>query len=245
MANIQEIVERSIFEKLRLETLALGYIPNINNLGRYPVSGGILTKVAQANWEEDVAAIKNLKGFAIEVFSNSSSFSKGLERVPRIGIITKRITDGDIGLPPGSTIYNDPDNPNQFIKIDNPTESVNMHFDIHLVTGNAVQNRILNQILQIAFGVKRFIPVYNTLTEEKIFIKQYGHYDSPDARDGQEENVYTYEVQDLYIFDESTMRPVVPITEITTDIILGYRSEDIEDYEPKDPYKDKITTIIN
>lgn len=219
--NIQQRVERSIFEVLRKTLLLEGYIPDISNATRYPISGGSLTPTAQSNWDVDLKTIEATNGWAVEIFGSAASDSRGLKRVPRIVIVSKRIIPGEVGLGPGFTYNPDPLNPGSFLKTLNPFEAANMHFDIHLVSMTSSQSRFLNAILSKALSLKKYIPFVDN-PNERFFIKHYNYYDLPDPKDGIEENVYSYEVQDLYQFDDSTVIQVKPITEITTEFIIGY-----------------------
>jgi len=170
------------------------------------------------------------KGFTCGVYGSSTAFSKGEKTTCRIVIIPKRILDGEVGLPPGRNTIPDPDHPGQFLSIINPLTSVNMHFDIHLVSNGQKQSRFLNAILQRAFGQMKYIPFYDK-PGERLFIKYYNYYDVSDTNDSTEENVYSYEVQDLYLLDYSTTTvdpgggtlPISPILEIDTGFIMGYR----------------------
>lgn len=230
--NIEERVERSIFERIRKNVVLEQYLPDISNGTRYPVnSNGALTEAGQNNWLTDCKAIKQAKGFCVDVLGASTTFSKGPKESPRIVIIPKRIIPGDIGFAPGHSYAINPLSPDNFIKLPNPQESANMHFDVHLVSTSVKQSRFLNAILQRTLGLKKYLPFYD-LSTERFFIKYYNYYDVSDTNDSTEENVYSYEVQDLYLFDINNdtidgtgtgVTIISPIYEIDTEFIMGYR----------------------
>ena len=230
--NIEQRIEISLFEKIRKNILAAGYINNIADSTRYPSVNGEFTETAQNNWDADLQTITNTMGFSIEIFGASNNSAKGLKKVPRIVIIPKRIMPGDIGLAPGATYTPNYDSGNNLIsysKTDNPLEAANMHFDIHLISETIAQSRALNAILQISLGQKIYVNFYDDTTNtQRFFIKQYNYYDVPDPKDAIEENVYSYEVQDLYLFDNSTTIAVSPIKQISTNIIIGYSLRDLD-----------------
>lgn len=221
--NIQEVVERSIFAAIGNRLVAEGYLPDITNAGRYPVDGNNLTPIGQENWQTDITTIATSKGFAIELFGCSAGKAKGLKKIPRIVIVPKRIMPGDLGYPPQDfyNIISAPGiTPVVYSKFQYPKESANMHYDIHLVSETQAQLRIMNAILQLVLGQKVYVYLYNDTTQN-FFIKQYNYYDTPDPKDGIEENIYQYEVQDLYLVDISTVT-ISPILSIGLDFVIGY-----------------------
>lgn len=210
--NLQERVERSIFEELRKLLVAEGYLPNITN---YTMGSPSST----AQYHAALEAIVTAKKFAAEVFGHSSSQEKGIKRVPRIAIIPRRILPGDTGAPPEGYITEDPLDPDNFVKIVTSAEAANFQLDIHLVSSTAVQDRFLNAILSKAIGQKRYLKFYDDPTQ-RFFIKQYNYYDLPDTMEGVEEKVYSYEVSDLYLYEEIVNNRIVPTIEITMNTTL-------------------------
>jgi hypothetical protein len=219
--NTQQRVERSIFEVLRKEVVRQGYLPNIEDSVRYPAVDGKFTTIAQENWEADINVIVANKGWALEIFGTSSAFAKGLKRTPRVVIVPKRIMPGDIGMVPGFDYenYGDPNNPWDYNKFPLPDTSANMHFDIHLISSSQQQSRFLNMLISTMLGIRKYIP-FEDNNKDYFFIKHYNYYDISDTNDGMEENVYSYEVQDLYLFPDADKVRIKPITEITTDITV-------------------------
>lgn len=218
--NIQERVERSLFEIMRKLIVAQGYLPDITNAGRYPTSSGNFTNIAQFNWEADIDTIIASKGWVVEIFGTSSLLEKGLKRIPRVVIVPKRILDGEIGVPPGSWYLKTEDGLTykKSLYIDDPA---NLQYDIHLISSSQKQSRFLNLLLSTVIGSKRYIQFYDNVNE-RFFIKSYNYYEISDSRDGEEENVYSFEVRDIYLFEDPTPVDIKPISEITAEVIPGY-----------------------
>lgn len=219
--NIQERVERSLFEVIRLKMVEWQLIPDIADDINYPKDGnGDLTEQGQLNWEAAMQAAPP-EGFWIEIFSNSSPYAKGLKKVPRIVLNSQRIIPGEIGLNPGGTTNRNPLDPDNYIVTTNPLESGNLQIDMHLVSANTKQTRVLNMVLQAALGQKGYKPMHDNIAE-RFFFKQFNHYNLPDPPEGILEEIYSYEVQDLYIFDDapSNIRVVSPIKEITQETLI-------------------------
>lgn len=238
LSDIQERVERSIYEAIRIWLVDNAYLPDISNDGTFPKSGDNLTAPAEAAWLAAMAAVESAKGFASEVFNHSSSHDKGLKRVPRLVIIPRRIMAGDIGLPLGGTISQNPLDPDALLKYQNPPETANLWIDLNLVSKTTQQSRFLNALIAKVIGAKRFLQFYDN-PNERFLMKQINYYDLPDPPEGIQENVYSYEVQDLYLFDkgEGSGSPVSMIKEITLQsTLLDYQSKVAADGTIIGPY---------
>lgn len=215
LSNIQELVERSIYEVIRNLLVTEGYLPDIKNPAFIKDVKGNLVPTSETAWQAAITQITNIQSFSAELFGASSSQSKGLKRTPRIALNSGKIMVGDLGLPPGQTISKNPLSPNEYRKFDNPLESSTVQIEIHCVSDTIKQERFLNAIIGKALGQKRYIPFIGST--DKFFTKYITQYDIPDAQEGINENVYVYEAQDLYLFDEgnNSGSPISLITEIT------------------------------
>lgn len=221
LSNLQELLERSIFEQLRLVLVAEGYLPDITDNARYPFVNDLMTATAQANWDTDLATIKAAKGFAIELFGYSSSDAKGTKKVPRITIETARSMPSEIGAPMDGIYMENPENNATLLKQALPFRASNFDFDIHLVANTARQIRVLNAVLGKALDRVKFIP-YLTLPAETFFIEQFNYFDIPDTIEGIEEKVYSYRVPDLYdVKEEALIIPKMREITIQTELLRG------------------------
>lgn len=214
LTDIQELVERSIYEQIRLVLVREGYIPDITQVAN------------RAEFDLDLSEIENAKGFAVELFNNGSSQSKGTKKVPRIAMVGRRVLVGEIGNAPEKIYEKDPLNPNSIISVTPAPETDHLQLDIHLVSNTAKQERFLNAVIAAALKTRSYIPFVNDPTgKSKFFLRQFNYYDLPDAIEGIAEMVYSYEVTDLYLFQgniESTNVPLIQeITMETTLIQLG------------------------
>lgn len=211
--NVQERVERSIYEAIRKVLVSEGYLPDITTFQPSTLPN-------QTSYDAAVDAVQVAKGFAADVFGTGSQLSKGEEKVPRIVIITRRIMPGDIGTWINPQYSRNPLNPDAIIKTKAPYKSTDMHIDISTVAGNAKQDRFLHAIIAKALGgAMGFVDVYDTTSNEKFFIKQFNYYDLPDNEKGIQKRVYSYEVPDLYLTDGITSS-VSFIKEITVETTL-------------------------
>lgn len=214
---IQQDVQRSIFEAIRLVCVAEGYTPDITTyLGN------------QAGWDAALKTIVTNKGFAIEIFGSSSNQAKGIKKVPRITIHPKRIITGDVGLDPYQGVARkDPNDPNKWIRFKPPHDYHNSHFDIHLVSDTGDQDVVLNAILFAALGNKKFIPLINTNPVQLFYIEQTDYFDTFDLPEGNNEKITSFRVPDLMIGIEDEV-DVALINEINVDIQATDDPDDID-----------------
>lgn len=219
--NIQERVERSIFEAIRLQLVSKGWCADIANIAYH----GPDDKINQANWDLALSTIRANRGFAIEIFGHSSSQSKGTRKTPRITIITRRVMPGDIGQPVDGGFFSNPTNPLEVIKVQVPFQSSDIGIDINLTWSTSAQDRVLHQIINVVIGSMAFLPMYDDPTS-LFFIKQYTYQDIPDTIEGETEKIYSYEIPDLYLSDGITKRTVAPIKEIDVEISGALNKED-------------------
>lgn len=227
--NLQQRVERTLFELLRQRIVVEGYLPDITNAIRYPTIVGQFTELAQSNWDNDIKDLVTAKNWVIEIFGTSSANSKSLKKAPRIVIVPKRIMPGDIGMGPGFS-YLQLGTTDQFSKTPFPDESADMQFDIHLITCSQEQSRFCNALLAVVFGQKRYQQFFDN-PNERFFMHHYNYYDVSDTNDGIEENVYSYEIKDLFLFDTSSIT-VTAIKEIKTELIIGYTIDNQGNEQP-------------
>ena len=214
LSDIESKVEQSIFEMLRLVTVAEGYLPDITS-GLYGNSG-----TGNTNWERACLDVIANKGFIVEVFGYSSPKEKGRVETPRITVISRRTKLGDVGNPVNPLIVAKAQNPTEYRAIRRPILSVNMQVDIELVASSSKQIRILNAIVNEALGTMAFIPFIGT--EDKFFLRQFNYYDLLDPDSSLIVKAYSYEIKDLYLTNIKVVQEDVPkITEITVETKIG------------------------
>lgn len=219
--NIQEKIEKSLYESIRLILVQWEYLPDIAQFGLSPWLPNSDHIATQAQWDEAISTIRNTFGFAIEVFGHGSSQAKGLKKVPRIVISPKRLVPGDIGTLVGNTIVNHPTN-GGFVYSSIPQQSMHFQIDIHLVANTAQQDRVLHSVIAAAFGPMKYLRLYDN--SGNFFIRQYAYYDLPNQAEGIEEKVYSYEVTDIYITEIIGETEIAPIVRIDVEEIMNEKT---------------------
>lgn len=225
LSNLQELVERSLFESIRKEVVDKGYLPDITAqveitpvtipptyTNKYPN-----TLQGRQQWELDIKNIVNSKGFAIEIYNEGSNLGKGIKKVPRIVINSGNSLPGALGGDP-SRFYEDTGN--SYLPMVTPPQTVDLFIDIHVVSDNVIQERILNAIMALALPRRGYIKHYNDPTKT-FFIRFINFYDRDDLEGGIVEKVYGYEIPDCWDRADIQVGPAVSkITQITVPVTL-------------------------
>lgn len=193
LSNIQTIIERSIFERIRIELVDKGYLPDVTQYTND--ASGV------ASYEADLDNIVATKGFAIEVYNESSSFEKGLKKVPRIVINSGNFLPGDIGGDPSRFYELGEDN--RYLAKVTPPQTADFFFSIHLVSENVIQERVLNALLALSVPRRKYIPWYND--NRRFFVRNLNYFDLDDNDNGLIEKVFAYEVPDCWDMEDEVV----------------------------------------
>lgn len=205
LVDIQEVIERTVFERIRQELVDKLYLPDITIYPDTP-----------AGWDGYNVAIKAIAdgalGFAIELFGAGVADFKGTKKVPRIAINSGSFLPGALGGDP-RRYFNDVGA--DFTALVQPPQTVDYYVDFHLVANSIKQIRILNSLLSISVPRRGYIPFYNDATNS-FFAREIGYYNADNEDDGIIEKVFGYEIPDCWdageIIDETGIAKINEIT---------------------------------
>ncbi len=212
LINTLERVERSLYHALRLELVDKGYTPDA------------LVVTTETTFEAALAAIKTVKGFAVEVFGVGSSQKKYGVKIPRIVILEEQRLTGALGGTPNPHHVPVLTGPaiTSYLPTTTPPETKDLTYKISLVYQSAAEGRILHQILALALPSRGYIDWYDDVNNiEKIFVRQVGFSETSFTEEGYREAGYMYTVQDIWDTASAVGPAVYPITEITVDVRTG------------------------
>jgi len=213
LSNIQEIIERSLFETIRQEIVDKGYLPDVSDTGTYPDN-----QTGWDQWKSDINAIVSSLGFAVELFSVGSNEAKGIKKVPRIVLEAGNFLPGALGGDP-RRYFVDAGVGGWDAKI-TPPQTTDFYINFCIVGNTAAQARILNSILALSVPRRGYIPWYNDSTKS-FFARFLNYYDRTNEDEGIIEHVYAYEIPDAWDQDDSdspTYPTVAKINEVTLNI---------------------------
>lgn len=213
LSTLQENLERSLFETIRLELIDKGYLPDITDTVRYSQDSS-----GWANWKTDLEAIKDSMGFFIELYGTGTGESKGEKSTPRIVIESDNFLPGALGG--DSTkgfIWNEANN-NYDVYI-TPPQSVDFYINFRLAANSIKQLRILNSILAISIPRRAYINFISDPTKS-FFIRYLNYYQEDQESSGILEHIYAYEIPDCWDREDKSLDNVPGINDITLNVNL-------------------------
>lgn len=223
METSQLIIERSLYASLLRVALKLNRTVNPEDF--QPISS-----ISQAKQER---AIKALGNKYIGIYGVGNNQARGIKQVPRITIDLTAYYPGDLGVE--QFIIGDIEDNEQYALYEQPFETKDTMFDIHLVANNSQDMRTLHQIMYTALPARGYIKPFREATladylnnpgllkTGNIFLQVGNYYDHNDNDHGLLEKVYTYTCVDGLLDQKlSEGNPVSPINEIKTDIITEH-----------------------
>jgi len=204
LTDIQEIIERTLFEKIRQEVVDKGYLPDIT-LYTDDASGW-------ASWETDIATIVTANGFAIEIFNGGTSESRGVKKVPRFVMNVGSFLPGALGGDPQRFFS---DQGTDYTALVTPPQTTDFYVDVNLVAGSIAQLRIMNAILSLAIPRRGYHKFFNDPTRS-FFVRNLDYYDADNEDDGIMEKVYGYQIPDCWDAEDVEFATgIAKMTEIT------------------------------
>lgn len=204
LSTAQQVIERSIFEKIRLELVDKGYLPNITSYTN--------DAAGQIAYNSAIDTIVQTKGFAIELFSTGTNKAKQVKKVPRIVMKSGSFLPGALGGSP-SRIYEDQGT--SYKALVTPPQTVDYYINFHLVSENIEQERVLAAILALSIQRRGYITRIDDATKS-FFAKYLNYYDGDNVDEGITEKIYAYEIPDCWdtedIVVEATVAKLAEIT---------------------------------
>lgn len=234
LSNTQELVERTIYERIRTELVDKGYLPDITlTTGQPAVLVYPNTTAGKLAFEVAIKAIADSnKKFAIELFNNINSKHEGSKKAPRIVISSDSFLGGELG---GDSTRIFRTVGQTFSAYRQPPQTVNYYFNVRIVANNVVEERIATAILSLALPKKGYIPLYND-SNYNLFCRNLNSADISNEEVGLIEKYFAYEVPDLWdMEDELVEANIAKLTEITLhpnvqsyrEGTFGYGSDDL------------------
>jgi len=215
MINIQEIVERTMYMSLLHTTETMGYTLDPDN---YLVDG-LPTLETERAFNTDMASISKF----IYIFGIGNNQSRGQKECPRISLDLKGFYPGNVGIP--QYIIDDSDKTNPIMVEYSSNSTHTIAIDVHLVSNNQMDMRLLHTIMYKALPAMGYIkPYYNDKSEwlnrkisstDNIFIEVGNYYDHNDSDHGILEKVYTYHITDGMVIEALPDITLVPIHDIS------------------------------
>lgn len=231
----QYLIERTLFEKLRLASVKFGYLPDIT---KYPRS-----EQGAAEYTRAMDKIAKEKGFVLTIKSNIHSTEQGEKTAPRIVVETIQCIPGEFGQW-GITQYKMTPS-GKYRRVGLPPQPVSYLIAIHLVSNSLEQARVMNALLarsiprrgyhKITPEIYQDIPGIENIPVEELgptfFCELQTSRVYPDPENNLKEDVHQYIIPDAWditLSDEGD--DISPINEIETFISTKSRLGETETY---------------
>lgn len=209
--SIHEI-DRTVYESLRLSLVSGGFLPDIT---KYQ------TELAYNTAKDSIRTTKGL----IEVYGVGSSESRDAKETSKIIIDRMGMDVGVLGGYPASQF--EPDTGGKFKKRVLPDMTMDLNYDVRIITNSVKTERLMAEIIFAAFGVRKYVPVakeYNANSDEAILFNFNGDVDV--SASGMKERVYKYSAKDVWlrqhIGDTDIVRSqIAPLTSVLFQVSLS------------------------
>jgi len=222
MALIQEIIERSIFEAIRLLLVADGHTPDITNTSIFPN-----TPEGYRAYLATLKHIRDTRGYAIEVFGTSNPDDKGTKDLPRITLQTSAFLPGEVGIDTTPFPTWNPET-NKYDLYSYDSRTYDLFIDCNVSAKTQAQLRVLMDVVHRALPLMGYLPFYNDpvgIPNDTFFMQATAFQPLVSPVDGVLEYNYRYEVPDV-VWRELTKEPtpaIAPINEITLNLQIEER----------------------
>lgn len=219
LPDIEQALERSVYEALRLVTVAEGYLPNIRD---YDIENPDINIAKQAVKDYNTAAqtIRQNKGFVVEIFNYSSAEARGLKKTPRIVIQTEAFQQGQIGFD-NRINYEYNEQLGEYVSKRSPAVTSDFYFNIHLVASDVKQIRVLHGIMVTCLPRLGYIKWYTDAKlrpSHNLLVYYLSYLEADFLAEGIIEKIYRYRIPDAHEIDDEIITQIPPIKIIDVDI---------------------------
>ena len=211
MVNSQEIIERSIYSALL--SIAVAYNYSLDPVNYLPA-----TVDTKAQYNLDKKTLIGTGNPYIGIYGAGNNQSRGMKEVPRITIEPQGFFPGDIGFPKQSLDKSE-DGTAYLLSESSQTETIHQVIDIHLVSNNISDMRVMHNILNSALPTKGYIKPYTfdvAPPDGNIFLELSNFFNQPDTDKGIIEKVYQFTVKDTLLSELfNVVDTITPISDIS------------------------------
>lgn len=200
----QALLERSIYEVVRLRLVDSGLTPDITLFPN--------TQAGYNSYIEALESISDTYGFSVELFNVSSNMSRGLKKVPRVVISHHSIIPGNWGSEP-NTYKKLQDGAFNLVKLDRV--SMEMFFNCIVITNSTSQLRQLNSVITQSLPSIGYVPYYTEgASQEDFMVHMVSGQPLTDNYSGIFESRFFYSIPDIILNEVTDPYTVPPIKNI-------------------------------
>ena len=221
--DIEAMLERTIYHRLRKYTINIGYTLDVD---KYDTSNSDINIVKTENlrYKEDLEKLVKDKGFAIELFGSSNNQSRGTKKPPRIVVQTESFYEGELGLQTADNFIKNLDG--SFTRAEPVSITNDWFFNVHLVANTIEQLRLLRHILIMSLPRRGYINWYTDDEIQKshnLLCRYLTQHDLDWEQEGIMEKVYRFTIPDVHVHEDILIDIEVPPIKV---IYLDIEDED-------------------
>jgi hypothetical protein len=196
--TVEEIISITIYQSLREKLVVDGWLPDIVN---YDIENEAIeiAETAMRMYNDALTAIKNNKGFAIELFPYSSNQARGYKKVPRIVVDLLEFLPGEIGNDT-SVNYTKVEGESYYTRKQDVGMLSELYFMVYAVSNDVSQLAIMNELIMTVLPIRGYIKRYPdaTLREyNNLFVDLIDKGKNTDLEEGVIERYYKYKIPDI------------------------------------------------
>ncbi len=207
----QQLLERSIFDAIERTLIEEGYFVDIDS---YDIENQepAIAKSEQRRLDHDIKQLVSEKGFAIELFNNSTPEARGQMKPPRIVIESESFLPGELGIDTTQS-YEKKENGN-YQGFDNSflTQLSDYYFYIRLISNSTEQERVLNGIMVSSIPRRGYLKWKDQAilnTSGNIMINYLTHTETTWDQ-GIKEKSFRYEIKDVLEINPKEIDQEIP-----------------------------------
>lgn len=201
-------IDRAFYERIRIKLVADNRLPDRLAFANNP-TGYKTACLANAN--------------LVEVYGVSEKLARGEVKGSRVYVDYINIEQGSMGFTGNEYVYDEGEENYKEIKI--PDHSVNLIYEIRLITAKLEDKRYLDKIILQLFGMRGRMAARNndgTETQDQFEYQMLKNADLTMKSEKFFENIFRYQVKDIFIYDnEPNEDRVKGLVHLEIDTVLG------------------------
>jgi len=231
LSNIQERIERSFYEALRLRAVHEGFTPDITTYSQ--------DQAGYDQYKIDLNAIYTAGGFAVELFGVSNPQDKGYKKLPRLVFSTESFMPGEYGIE--TTEWNEyqPNTDTYQAKRTSQAITHQMFMSCYAVADTVNEMRTLVAMVNSTLPLRGQLK-YADDPDNNFFVEMVDFVDLDDPTNGIMEKVYRFRIPDIIWTDDILEDTWVPIHYINMNILIA-KHLGIGVWIPESPYVGLMT----
>lgn len=217
---VEEVISRMLFHIIREKLVVTGWIPDIKLFPGIDSNDPDTVELQTILYNAECLAIKNAKGFCIEVLGFSSNQYRDDKRVARIVIDIQQMLPSETGS--DTSVYYEKTTLNGkdfFTRKQGIALLSDLTFTVYAVAANTKQIMTMNQLIMETLPIRGYVKPLgeiNLLPSKNYFVRLLDKGKTGELPLGIMERYFVYQITDLQEIGPTSLEGNVPVlTDIT------------------------------